>query len=140
MTSAATKTIAAKRKVSNMTNRLTSVVAEAEALIASHMERGVDLKGKPIEESLASLDETMGVSDSEHSKFQGIQSRAFANGLLHIDEAQMVYAALGESRGTSNGGWQPGVTLAMKMTITQLMEELLRKQAKLDKRMKQKGR
>ena len=124
-----------------MTNRLTAIVAEAEALIASHMERGVDLKGKRImEESLASLDETMGVSISEHSQFQSIQSRAFSNGLLLIDEAQMVYAALGESRGTSNGGWQPGVTLAMKMTITQLMEELLRKQAKLDKRMKQKGR
>ena len=76
-------------------------------------------------EKLESFEKSMDISFEEHFSFQNVKSEAFMAGKISQDEAQLIYAALGEVMSSENGGWQPHVTLAMKVTITNIMTELL---------------
>lgn len=60
-----------------------------------------------------------------HFAFQEAQKHALAGGKLSPDEAQVVYASLGERWSESNGGWTEGTDLGTKVTILRLMHELL---------------
>ena len=108
-----------------MTNRITNGASNYQKRIDGFMEKGVDLQGKPIAESLESMDRDMDLTFSEHSNYQNLQARAHASGQLTTEEAQTIYVALGESMGSKNGGWKSHVNLPMKLIITQLMAELL---------------
>jgi hypothetical protein len=73
------------------------------------------------EDKKASLAKAMTLTFEEHFAYQNAQAHAHASGKLSLDEAQMIYTALGEG-----GGWPEDTSLAMKITITQLMSELLK--------------
>lgn len=88
-----------------------------------------------VEERLAALDEAkraemtkaLTLTHEEHFAFQTAQSHAHAGGKLTLDEAQAVYAALGgEQYASTADGWPESTTLAMRITVTKLMGELLR--------------
>ena len=57
--------------------------------------------------------------------FSGSSPQAAAMGDLNTDEAMAVYNALGEYHNQSNDGWAPGVGLATKVIVTQIVSELL---------------
>jgi hypothetical protein len=73
------------------------------------------------------LDADMAITPGEHFSFQETQARAHASGDLSLDEAQIVYIALGEGGSAANGGWAEGTDLATKVTVTMLVTELMRK-------------
>lgn len=103
------------------TNRVTAYADKLRAQIAS----GRKPDGSPLGD-LAKLDETMAISLAEFVSFQNLKSRAQVSGVLTVDEAMTIYAALGDGYShDGNGGWAPGVDLAMKVTITELMAQLV---------------
>jgi hypothetical protein len=77
-------------------------------------------------EKLAEIDKTLDLTFEEHFKFQELQAQNHAAGVLTTEAAQIVYASLGESMSSSNGGWTAGVDTATKFIVTQLMGELLK--------------
>lgn len=87
--------------------------------VAEAIER---LEGNP---NLHKLEGTQEIGFQEHAAYQTQQSRAFASGLLTLEEAQLVYQALGESYTDSNEGWAKGTDLATKVTVVRLMGELM---------------
>ena len=108
-----------------MTNRIVNGASNYQKKIDGLIEKGVDPQGKPIAETLESMDRNMDLTFSEHSSYQDLQARAHASGQLTTEEAQTIYIALGESMSSKNGGWKSHVNLPMKLIITQLMAELL---------------
>lgn len=83
---------------------------------------GVDMKGRPLSE----MDETTALASDEFVAFQNAQSRAFASGLLTLEESQTLYMGLGgEMRSSSNHGWPKNTNLAAKIVITQACAELM---------------
>lgn len=76
-------------------------------------------------EKVSDLDTAMAVDASEHFAFQTAQSRAFAAGNLAADEAQLIYASLGETCGSENGGWTVGTDTATKVVVTKVVGELI---------------
>ena len=75
--------------------------------------------------STAELEKGMSLKFDDHFQYQEIQARAHASGKQTLDEAQVVYMALGEVMSTKNGGWKDHVDLGLKIAITQLMAEVL---------------
>ena len=67
----------------------------------------------------------MSISMHEHFAFQEAQSQAFVAGKLTLEEAALVYEALGEIHTDLNDGWAAGTDLATKVVVFQLMGELL---------------
>jgi hypothetical protein len=111
----------------NSTNRIDAAIGRQQGRIDKLAESGVDLQGNPIEASLESLEQTMALTVADHAEFQNQQAKAAAMGKLNTDEALTIYGALGESHNPDNGGWQPGVGLATKVIVTQIISELLSK-------------
>lgn len=83
------------------------------------------------EDAADKLEGEMAIDFEQHFKFQELQAAAHASGKITTDEAQIVYKALGEVMSSENGGWQPGVKLAKKVSITMFMMELLQWKATL---------
>lgn len=75
--------------------------------------------------NLARLEGTMGITLQEKVAYQQAQSAAFASEKLTLEEAQLVYRALGEGGGNGNEGWAAGTDLATKVVVTKLMGELM---------------
>ena len=101
-------------------NRVTAYAQKLRDQIAT----GHKPDGSPLGD-LARLDETMAISLAEFVAFQNLKSQAQASGRITYDEALTIYAALGDGYShDGNGGWAPGVDLAMKVTITELMAQL----------------
>jgi hypothetical protein len=73
----------------------------------------------------ADLDSNLDLGYGEHFAYQTAQSRAHASGRLNVDEALLVYNALGEVGSSSNGGWASGTDTATKVAVTLLMGEIL---------------
>jgi hypothetical protein len=76
---------------------------------------------------IVKVDRNLDLSFEEHFSFQETQAWAHVSGVIDPDVARIIYAALGESMSSNNGGWIEGVTTARKQAITQLMSELLAK-------------
>jgi hypothetical protein len=73
----------------------------------------------------ANLDREMDVSFEEHFAYQNAQARAHAAGRITTDEAQLIYAALGEVGSTKNGGWAAGTDTPTKVVVTLTIGQLL---------------
>jgi hypothetical protein len=95
-------------------NRLTRAIREARAKL-----------NQLDDAARAKVDAGMDVSASEHFDYQQAQAIAHASGKLTTDEAQVIYAALGEYRHDGNGGWTPGTDTATKYVCTKAIGELL---------------
>ena len=106
-------------------NRILASAERNKQRIQGFIDKGVDLRGEPIMESLERLDEGMALSFSDHVGYQEAQARAHDSGRITTDEAQTVYLALGEGMSSENGGWQEHVTLPLKLAITQVVGELM---------------
>ena len=105
--------------------RITMNRIEAHATqVRKVIDSGVKPDGDPIGD-LEALDRELAVSFLEHAKFQDLQAEAHALGILSTEEAQTVYVALGEVGSSKNGGWAAGTDLALKVSVTELMKELL---------------
>lgn len=102
------------------TNRIEAAAARLRERIA----KGVKPDGSPITADLGELDESMAVSPIEVFAYQNAQARAHATGKLSTAEAQTIYTAL-TGGVADNGHWSPHVDLALKVTITNVIGELL---------------
>jgi len=72
------------------------------------------------------LEEAMDIDFDEHYAMQEAQAFAHAQGKINAEEAQVIYAALGETYDPgTNGGWCAGTNLATKVAVTQVSKELL---------------
>ena len=75
--------------------------------------------------TIASLHESCKIDFLDHASYQGAQSSAFASGRITEQDAQVAYSSLGEVYNESNGGWAQDTTLARKITVTQMVAELI---------------
>ena len=100
------------------------VVAHADAL-RTVIQSGRKPDGTPLEPgALERLDADLAIDLLEFAVFQDVKSRAQLHGLITTEEALTVYHALGGAPG-SNGGWAPDTDLAMKVTVTGLIKQIL---------------
>ena len=109
----------------NDTNRVDDAIDRQRARIEKLVDAGVDLQGKPIGPSLDKMDANLALTIREHCQFQDHQVSAHAMQRINQDEAMSVSNALGEAYNPDNGGWQPGVDLATKVIVTQMISELI---------------
>lgn len=100
-----------------------------EASIQAVIDSGKNAQtGEPFDAE--KLEKTLDIDASEFFAFQNTQAMAHASGKISPDVARVIYAALGgEFQSSGNGGWAKGVKLARKVTITNLMGELLDRRA-----------
>lgn len=96
-------------------NRVTAAIAKAEARIQSRLAEGIITTEKVNE-----LDRNLDMEVGEFCRFQDLKSHAMLEGKLTQDEAQSVYALLGNTPEHFNG--QP---VAVKSVLTQIFGELL---------------
>jgi hypothetical protein len=96
-----------------------------EASIQSVLDSGVNAQtGAPID--TASLEANLDIDASEFFAYQELQARSHAAGKISPEVAMIIYRALGgEVQSSGNGGWAKGVTLARKVSITNLIGELV---------------
>ena len=104
------------------TNRVLAHADKVRARIAS----GRKPDGSPLGDT-AQLDKSLALTSAEWFAYQNAQARAHATGKLTTDEAAVVYLALGGETGGSpaNGHWAVDTDLALKVTITNLIGELI---------------
>ena len=100
-------------------NRITKYAAMVQDKIDAL--DGVGLDGTPLDVAERGLDITMG----ERVAYQNAQATAHVTGKLSTDEAHAVYMAIGESGTSKNGGWARDTSYAMKITVTNLVGQLL---------------
>lgn len=101
------------------TNRILAHAAKLEAQMAT----GHKPDGSPMGD-LAALDKSLDLELTEWFGYQNTQAKAHVLGKLTTAEAQTVYMALNAGAPGATG-WAPETTLALKVTITNLMGELL---------------
>jgi hypothetical protein len=102
---------------------------QSSKVAANRVQKMIDVLSPRIDaldvDARRSLEASMAVDFADHFAYQEEQARAHASGLLSVDEAQIVYAALGEVGSDANGGWSVSTDLATKGTVTKLIGELL---------------
>lgn len=96
-------------------NRVTAAIAKAEARIQSRLAEGIITTEKVNE-----LDRNLDMEAGEFCRFQDLKSHAMLEGRLTQEEAQTIYALLGNTPEHFNG--QP---VAAKSVLTQIFGELL---------------
>jgi len=94
--------------------------------IARYGER-IDAHGDTVDH----LHKELAITMAEFLTFQSVQTRAHVEGKITTEEAATIYAALGGE--TYHGDWPEGTPLAAKVTVTQVMEELLAMQIRAKK-------
>lgn len=104
-----------------MVNRIETHAATVREAIAS----GLKVDGSGPIGDVDKLNAELAVTFAEHAAYQDAQARAHASGKITTEEAQVIYRALGEIGSTSNGGWAKGTDLALKVTVTTLMGQLI---------------
>lgn len=68
------------------------------------------------------LEETLELTLEEVFAYQNAKTRAMLNGIITQEEAQLIYAAIGEG-----GSWPKRTDLATKVIVTLALEEILTK-------------
>ncbi len=96
-------------------NRVTAAIGRTETRIKERLAAGL-----VTQEKVDALHKTLDMELLEYVKFQEHKSLAFASGKLTLEEANTIYAYLGESVETFNS--QP---IAVKSVLTQIFGELL---------------
>jgi hypothetical protein len=81
--------------------------------------------------SLEEFEDSLAVDFDEHFAMQELQARSHASGLITTEEAQIIYASLGNVLHSTNGGWAPDVDLATKVTVTNVISELINAERKV---------
>lgn len=106
-----------------MTDQNRNRLLEYEALVQRALDtrQKIDGTGPISDEEVAALERTADITPMEAFAFQNAQARAHAMGVLNEGEALIVYEAIGEAA----TGWREGVSLARKLTITNLMGTLI---------------
>jgi len=103
-----------------MENRIAAAIGRYQQRIDGFGgEDGVGLNGQRVGDMHAG----MALSLQEFVAFQNAQARAHATGRLSTDEATVIYRALGGE--VYQGDWPADTPLATKVTLTQVMGELL---------------
>ena len=72
-----------------------------------------------------SLEQKQALTFEDHFGYQQAQAKACVTGKITTEEAQTIYNALGECVSEANGGWSEHVDLALKVTVTNIVGELL---------------
>lgn len=101
-------------------NRVTAMVARQEAEIQRRLAASI-ITQELVDKTKKDLDMEL----DEYVKFQELKSLASTDGTLTLEEAQTVYAYLGETPSVFND--QPA---AVKIVLTKLFQELLGKAIK----------
>lgn len=105
-----------------MENRVTAHAKKIQSLIdAGGKDGALDTP-----EKLQNFSDAMDLDSFEFFAFQQAQAQAHVSGKLTTDEAQTVYIALGgEVQSGDPSGWPATTPLAMRVTITNLMGQLV---------------
>jgi hypothetical protein len=98
------------------TNRVLAAIERQR----DRLEQGIKPDGTPITGDLDSLEASLALTPLEVVAYQNAQARAHVMGILTTEEAQTIYAAIGEG-----GDWAQGTDLATKVIVTQVIGELL---------------
>lgn len=101
-------------------------IEAAAARLRERIAQGVKPDGSPITADLSELERDQNLTHIEWFAYQNAQARAHATGKLSTAEAQTIYSALG-GEGMSATGWADHVDLALKVTITQVIGELMQR-------------
>ena len=99
------------------TNRILAHAAQVQALIDS----GHKPDGSPLGD-LDALREGMDLSLTEVFAWQEVKGIAQLKGVISVDEAMTIWTAIG---GDGGGGWTADVSLALRVSITSIMGQLL---------------
>jgi hypothetical protein len=105
-------------------NRVIAAIERANTRIAERLKTGA-----VTEERVAELDKGLDMDLAEFARFQELKSHAMLEGRLTQDEAQTIYALLGETPDHFNA--QP---VQVKSVLTQIFGELLEKSVGRSKR------
>jgi hypothetical protein len=89
--------------------------------VQGSIDSGLKLDGSGPIGDVNALERNLDLEPSEHVAYLTANARAAADGTLTVDEAQSVYVALGECLGS----WPAETSLALKVTVTNLMGQLL---------------
>lgn len=99
----------------------TNRVALVADRVRQQLDTGRNFDGQPVDpERLEQLEEGLALTLVEYVAWQDLKSRAHLDGRLSLDEAQTIYAALGDGW-SSNGGWARGTDLATKIAVTEII-------------------
>ena len=105
-------------------NRVSTMIQQQEAAIAQRL-----TTGKATQEQLDSLHLALNMELGEYCRFQELKSLACLSGLLTLEEGQLIYQYLGNTVETFNGQ-----SLAVKVVLTKVFEELLTMQIRAKRR------
>lgn len=96
-----------------------------EASIQAVLDSGVNVQtGEPFDAE--ALEKTLDIDFQEWFAWQNLQARSHAAGKISPEVAMVIYRALnGEVQASGNGGWAKDVTLARKVSLTNLIGELV---------------
>lgn len=96
-----------------------------EASIQAVLDGGKNIEtGAPIDAD--ALEATLDIDFEEWFAYQELQARSHAAGKISPEVAMVIHRALGgQAQSSGNGGWAKGVTLARKVSITNLIGELV---------------
>ena len=97
-------------------NRIQAAIDKMTKQIEHRISGGI-VTSAQVETTRKSLD----MDVEEHSMFQAIKSEAILQGIITLDEGQMIYVLLGESVATFNDQ-----TAAVKSVLTGFLSELLK--------------
>ena len=100
-----------------MTNRILAHAATVQAII----DAGHQPDGSPLGD-LDALREELDLDLAEVFAWQEAKSLAQAQGVISGDEALTIYTAIG---GDGGGGWTDDASLALRVSITSLIGQLL---------------
>lgn len=93
-----------------------------EAIVQRAIDTGQKIDGSGPIGDLAALEKSLNLSMLEQVAFQNAQASAHARGVLRTGEAQIVYQSISAG---SKTGWAEGVSLARKITVTNLIGQLI---------------
>jgi hypothetical protein len=96
-------------------NRVANLIRQYEASIAERL-----ANGKTTQQQVDKLNRILSMDVGDYCRFQALKSFAFAAGKMTLEEAQTIYAYLGNSVGTFNAQ-----SVAIKAVLTQVFQELL---------------
>jgi hypothetical protein len=73
------------------------------------------------EDTLAALKDVVAIDDDKRFRWQNLKSLAHVDGRIDGDTHNYLWAAIGKTDSSNNGGWPEGIDLVDQVVVTRLM-------------------